>query len=283
MGVQGFERLPHSSKIALPDQPYSYLRKVCRCPSAPHPLLRHVADSQARSVRRRTQPGIISRKCGRCWAMGRRRWKAKGATAQAHIDKMFGVLTHHSGQMAADSTSRIVVQDFPALSKAGHDLLSQLLTYDPEQRISATCALRHPWLAEAPFPLDCAAMPHFSSTHIDGGGDRRRRDGARCAPVCSLTPSPRRPQPPATPPPSEYPGAHGHSRMQAKHQYWRRSLRRIRTYARCGVLGGMLCECHVLCSARHEDAKRRHEQAGADSRFGATFGASARPGKRQAR
>lgn len=75
----------------------------------------------------------------------------------------------------------IDLQEFPQLSHAGHDLLSQLLTYDPEQRISASAALRHRWFAEPPFPLDCAAMPQFTSLSLDGGDDRRRPDG--CAAV----------------------------------------------------------------------------------------------------
>lgn len=38
------------------------------------------------------------------------------------------------------------------LSEAGVDLLNQMLTYDPEKRISARAALEHPWLSEAPLP-----------------------------------------------------------------------------------------------------------------------------------
>lgn len=36
-------------------------------------------------------------------------------------------------------------QKFPYITTEGIDLLSQLLTYDPEQRISATEALQHPY------------------------------------------------------------------------------------------------------------------------------------------
>lgn len=36
-------------------------------------------------------------------------------------------------------------QKFPYMTSAGIDLLSQLLTYDPEKRITATEALRHPY------------------------------------------------------------------------------------------------------------------------------------------
>ncbi|KAI9108804.1 hypothetical protein K1719_020109 [Acacia pycnantha] len=40
----------------------------------------------------------------------------------------------------------------PVLSELGFDLLSKLLTYDPEKRISAEAALLHDWFHEAPLP-----------------------------------------------------------------------------------------------------------------------------------
>ncbi|XP_028765127.1 cyclin-dependent kinase G-2-like [Neltuma alba] len=40
----------------------------------------------------------------------------------------------------------------PVLSELGFDLLSKLLTYDPEKRISAEAALLHDWFREAPLP-----------------------------------------------------------------------------------------------------------------------------------
>lgn len=36
-------------------------------------------------------------------------------------------------------------QKFPYITAEGIDLMSQLLTYDPEQRISAVEALQHPY------------------------------------------------------------------------------------------------------------------------------------------
>lgn len=41
---------------------------------------------------------------------------------------------------------------FRFITEAGLDLLSRLLTYDPEERISAEEALRHPYFREAPLP-----------------------------------------------------------------------------------------------------------------------------------
>ncbi|KAG8914143.1 hypothetical protein FRC01_004199 [Tulasnella sp. 417] len=41
---------------------------------------------------------------------------------------------------------------FPHVSDAGMDLLSRLLTYDPEQRITAEDALKHPYFRETPLP-----------------------------------------------------------------------------------------------------------------------------------
>lgn len=40
----------------------------------------------------------------------------------------------------------------PALTDLGFDLLSKLLTYDPEKRITAEDALNHKWFLEAPLP-----------------------------------------------------------------------------------------------------------------------------------
>lgn len=40
----------------------------------------------------------------------------------------------------------------PVLSDLGFDLLSKLVTYDPEKRISAEAALLHDWFREAPLP-----------------------------------------------------------------------------------------------------------------------------------
>ncbi|XP_021759372.1 cyclin-dependent kinase G-2-like isoform X2 [Chenopodium quinoa] len=49
----------------------------------------------------------------------------------------------------------------PALSDSGLDLLSRLLTYDPEMRITAKEALSHPWFQEVPLPNSKEFMPTF--------------------------------------------------------------------------------------------------------------------------
>jgi len=48
------------------------------------------------------------------------------------------------------------------LTEAGFDLLSGLLAYDPEARLSAGDALRHRWFTEAPLPQKRELMPMFN-------------------------------------------------------------------------------------------------------------------------
>ncbi|KAF3337939.1 cyclin-dependent kinase G-2-like isoform X2 [Carex littledalei] len=62
----------------------------------------------------------------------------------------------------------------PTLSEAGFDLLNKLLTYDPERRISAEEALRHPWFSEVPLPKSRDFMPTFPA-HNDKDRNVRRR------------------------------------------------------------------------------------------------------------
>ncbi|KAF2934636.1 hypothetical protein DAI22_04g177700 [Oryza sativa Japonica Group] len=49
----------------------------------------------------------------------------------------------------------------PILSEAGFDLLNNLLTYDPEKRLSADAALQHEWFREVPLPKSKDFMPTF--------------------------------------------------------------------------------------------------------------------------
>ncbi|KAI9009143.1 kinase-like domain-containing protein [Hyaloraphidium curvatum] len=51
----------------------------------------------------------------------------------------------------------------PFMTQAGLDLLQQLLTYDPEQRITADGALKHAYFREAPAPKDPSMFPTFPS------------------------------------------------------------------------------------------------------------------------
>jgi len=63
-------------------------------------------------------------------------------------------------------------QRFPFLTVAGIDLLSSLLTYDPERRISAEEALQHPYFSEAPVPKHPDMFGSFPSA---AAGERRRK------------------------------------------------------------------------------------------------------------
>ncbi|KAI5352046.1 hypothetical protein L3X38_004937 [Prunus dulcis] len=60
----------------------------------------------------------------------------------------------------------------PVLSDAGFNLLNKLLTYDPEERITAADALNHEWFREVPLPKSKEFMPTFPAHHAQ---DRRTR------------------------------------------------------------------------------------------------------------
>jgi cell division cycle 2-like protein len=62
----------------------------------------------------------------------------------------------------------------PLLSELGMDLLSRLLEYDPEQRITAEEALNHPYFTEHPLPKSKLMMPTFP-TDIHETGNRKKR------------------------------------------------------------------------------------------------------------
>ncbi|KDQ12065.1 hypothetical protein BOTBODRAFT_34920 [Botryobasidium botryosum FD-172 SS1] len=61
---------------------------------------------------------------------------------------------------------------FPLVTHAGLDLLSKFFTYDPEQRISAEEALRHPYFSEAPLPKHPDLFGSFPSL---AAGEKRRK------------------------------------------------------------------------------------------------------------
>eukprot|EP00884_Botryococcus_braunii_P007346 jgi/Botrbrau1/16612/Bobra.0068s0039.1 len=50
---------------------------------------------------------------------------------------------------------------FPKVSEAGIDLLNRMLTYDPERRITARSALKHPFFQEIPLAKAPEDMPTF--------------------------------------------------------------------------------------------------------------------------
>ncbi|POY71008.1 putative Cyclin-dependent kinase [Rhodotorula taiwanensis] len=52
---------------------------------------------------------------------------------------------------------------FRYLTQAGLDLIQKLLTYDPEKRITAEEALRHPYFTESPLPKDASLFNSFPS------------------------------------------------------------------------------------------------------------------------
>jgi serine/threonine-protein kinase CHEK2 len=55
--------------------------------------------------------------------------------------------------------------EFDLVSDSAKDLICQLLTVDPKQRITAEQALQHPWLSEAPveFPTQKSMLSQFAS------------------------------------------------------------------------------------------------------------------------
>jgi len=63
-------------------------------------------------------------------------------------------------------------QKFQYITAAGIDLLSRLLTYDPEMRITATEAMKHPYFTESPLPKHPDLFSSFPSA---AAGERRRK------------------------------------------------------------------------------------------------------------
>jgi len=63
-------------------------------------------------------------------------------------------------------------QKFQYITAAGIDLMARLLTYDPEMRISAVDALKHPYFSESPFPKHPDLFSSFPSA---AAGEKRRK------------------------------------------------------------------------------------------------------------
>lgn len=68
---------------------------------------------------------------------------------------------------------------FTYLTESGLDLLSKLLAYDPDRRISAEEALQHAYFKESPAPQDPSLFPTFPSK---GAGERKVKHGSPSAP-----------------------------------------------------------------------------------------------------
>ncbi|DBA72217.1 TPA: hypothetical protein ACH3X2_010612 [Trebouxia sp. C0005] len=67
-------------------------------------------------------------------------------------------------------------KEFPNLSTTGLSLLNGLLTYDPDKRLTARQALRHPYFNEPPLGKLPQDMPYFPSAHdADANDDQHKR------------------------------------------------------------------------------------------------------------
>lgn len=64
-----------------------------------------------------------------------------------------------------DQPYNYVEKEYPNVSVAGLSLLNQLLTYDPNKRVTARQALKHPYFQEQPLPKNPSNMPTFPSAH----------------------------------------------------------------------------------------------------------------------
>ena len=67
------------------------------------------------------------------------------------------------------------VQEFPKLGTIGLSLLNGLLTYDPDKRLTARQALRHPYFSEAPLAKLPQDMPYFPSAHDANANDDQHK------------------------------------------------------------------------------------------------------------
>ncbi|THH03003.1 hypothetical protein EW145_g6612 [Phellinidium pouzarii] len=70
---------------------------------------------------------------------------------------------------------------FPYMTAAGIDLLSKMLTYDPEKRITAADALQHPYFSESPPPKHPDLFSSFPS--VAAGEKPRKKLDSPSAPV----------------------------------------------------------------------------------------------------
>ncbi|CAO3635424.1 unnamed protein product [Cunninghamella echinulata] len=83
----------------------------------------------------------------------------------------FKDLPHANNIAFVDQPTSIIRAKFPYLTEAGMDLMLKLLTYDPEQRITAEEALNHPYFSESPLPKDPSL---FQSWPSKSSGEKKR-------------------------------------------------------------------------------------------------------------
>ncbi|ORZ18791.1 kinase-like domain-containing protein [Absidia repens] len=83
----------------------------------------------------------------------------------------FKDLPHANNIAFVDQPYTTIRSRFPYLTEAGMDLMMKLLCYDPEQRITAEQALKHPYFSESPLPKDPALFPSWPSK---GSGEKKR-------------------------------------------------------------------------------------------------------------
>jgi cell division cycle 2-like protein len=65
----------------------------------------------------------------------------------------------------------VLHKSFPMITKNGMNILTQLLNYDPKQRISAEEALTHAYFSEEPKGQDPSLFPIWQSKSSRGRGD----------------------------------------------------------------------------------------------------------------
>lgn len=75
----------------------------------------------------------------------------------------FSKLPHAAKIASVSNQYNYLANTFPMLSKAGVDLMKQMLAYNPKARPTAHEALQHPWFEEAPLPKPPELFPTWPS------------------------------------------------------------------------------------------------------------------------
>lgn len=83
-----------------------------------------------------------------------------------------GALRLAASRHSPDALLEPRLRRFQILTGSAFDLLRRLFAYDPDARITAADALRHPYFSEVPLPKDPALLPTYPSTNE---GKVRRR------------------------------------------------------------------------------------------------------------